>query len=84
VELRGAEPPGRLKPIAWEDTTPDAQADRALQRLTELVTRFEDEAQPYYSRVTPMFIRRGGGDYDHLARVKEWSIASDGEEESGE
>jgi hypothetical protein len=21
-----------------------------------------------------MFMRRGGGDYDHLARVREWSL----------
>jgi ATP-dependent helicase/nuclease subunit B len=74
VQLRGGEPPGEPKPIQWKDTTPDAQAVAALQRLTDLVTEFEKETQGYPSKERPMFMRRGGGDYDHLARVREWSL----------
>jgi ATP-dependent helicase/nuclease subunit B len=83
VELRGVEPPGMLKPIAWENSSPDAEADRALQRLKTLISRFEEETQPYLSRVTPMFMRRGGGDYDHLARIKEWSLANGADDDEG-
>ena len=39
-------------------------------------------ATPYRSRERPMWARRAYGDYDHLARVREWSLsggAGDGE-----
>jgi ATP-dependent helicase/nuclease subunit B len=83
VALRGGEPPGEPKIIAWKDSTADTEADTALRRLTAVVRKFEDPQQGYPSRERPMFLRRGGGDYDHLARVKEWSLsggAGDGEE----
>ena len=35
--------------------------------------RFEDPQTPYLSRERVMWRRRAYGDYDHLARVKEWS-----------
>jgi ATP-dependent helicase/nuclease subunit B len=37
-----------------------------------LAQRFDDEATPYRSLVHPMWTTHYG-DYDHLARVKEWS-----------
>jgi len=83
VTLRGGEPAGIGKPIGWNDSTPDMEADKALRKLTELVQKFEDEQQPYFSRVTPMFIRRGGGDYDHLARIKEWSLTGGPDDDVG-
>jgi ATP-dependent helicase/nuclease subunit B len=51
---------------------PDSHADYALSRLNAVALRFEDEATPYRSLVHPMW-RARYGDYDHLARVKEWS-----------
>jgi ATP-dependent helicase/nuclease subunit B len=81
VGLRGGEPAGIIKDIAWKGSTPDAEADTALRRLAELVTKFEDEAQPYFALVSPMFIRRRAGDYDHLERVKEWSLTGGPEDE---
>ncbi|MEA2937649.1 MAG: ATP-dependent helicase/nuclease subunit, partial [Alphaproteobacteria bacterium] len=83
VQLRGGEPAGELKAITWKDTTPDAEADRALEKLTELATRFEDETTPYRSRERPMFARRGYGDYDHLARVREWSLSGGAGDDPG-
>jgi ATP-dependent helicase/nuclease subunit B len=74
VSLRGGDPPGEPKPIQWKDTTPDAQAAIALQRLTKVVQKFEEETQGYPSKERPMFMRRRPGDYDHLARVREWSL----------
>ena len=37
-----------------------------------LVAALGDPNTPYRSRPRPMFVARAG-DYDHLARVKEWS-----------
>jgi hypothetical protein len=31
---------------------------------------------PYRSLERPMFLRRNAGDYDHLSRVKEWSLSA--------
>ena len=84
VTLRGGEPAGDDKAVDLGDSTPDAKADEALRELTRLVTRFEDEATGYLSRERVMFMRRGGGDYDHLARVKEWSLTSGAAEDAGD
>jgi ATP-dependent helicase/nuclease subunit B len=73
VALRGGEPPGVGQAIAFEDGTPDSQADRAIERLTGIAARFLEEETAYLSLVHPMWKRRYG-DYDHLARVKEWSL----------
>ena len=80
VLVKGGEPAANEKLIAWKDTTPDSQADIALQRLTEVALAFEDETTPYRSLVHPMW-RTSYGDYDHLARVKEWSL-NGGEDET--
>jgi ATP-dependent helicase/nuclease subunit B len=62
-------------PIDFKDGTPDGQADRALARFTEVIRRFDSEEQPFRSLVHPMWKARYG-DYDHLARVKEWSLVA--------
>jgi ATP-dependent helicase/nuclease subunit B len=72
VQIKGGEPAGELKAIAFKEGTPDMQADRALEKLRGLAQRFADEATPYRSLVHPMWTTHYG-DYDHLARVKEWS-----------
>jgi ATP-dependent helicase/nuclease subunit B len=72
VALKGGARPGEYMPIDFKDGSPDAQADRALEKLGELVRRFDDDHEPYRSLVHPMWKARYG-DYDHLARVKEWS-----------
>ena len=76
VTLRGGEPAGEPCPIEFQEGTPDTQADRALQKFSKLVARFADEHEPYRSLVHPMW-RARYGDYDHLARVKEWRAAED-------
>ncbi|MBV9628435.1 MAG: double-strand break repair protein AddB [Xanthobacteraceae bacterium] len=84
VSLRGGQPAGELKPIAWDDSNPDLESDNALRRLTEVVQAFDDEDTPYRSRERPMFMRRGGGDYDHLARIKEWSLSGGADDLDGQ
>ena len=83
VQLRGRDPAGELKSIAFKEGAPDDHADKALRRLTEVARRFEDEGTPYSSLVHPMW-RTHYGDYDHLARVKEWSLTGGEPEESGQ
>ena len=80
MALRGVEPPGEFRPIEFKDRRcPKSQAERALGKLTDLIERFEDEAQPYRPLVLSMWKNRYGT-YDHLARVKEWSVGEEEEE----
>jgi ATP-dependent helicase/nuclease subunit B len=72
VLLKGGQPAGEPKSIVFKEGNPDSQADRALAKLTQLAQHFDDESTPYRSLVHPMW-RTHYGDYDHLARVKEWS-----------
>jgi ATP-dependent helicase/nuclease subunit B len=79
VRLKGGDPPGEPKNIKISDGTPDSVADNALRKLTGIAQRFLVEGEPYRSLVHPMW-KKQYGDYDHLARVKEWA-ASGGESE---
>jgi ATP-dependent helicase/nuclease subunit B len=80
VSLRGREPAGEESAIEFKDGgTADHHADKALAKLKAIIARFEDEATPYRSLVSPMWKTRYG-DYDHLARVKEWSAGAEDEE----
>ena len=53
--------------------------DEALEGLRKLIEDFEDPTRAYVSRSAPQFARRAVSDYDHLARVREWSVAEDAE-----
>jgi ATP-dependent helicase/nuclease subunit B len=79
IRLKGGDPPGEPKNIKLATGTPDSAAEVALQKLTGIAKKFVVEGEPYRSLVHPMW-KRHYGDYDHLARVKEWA-ASGGESE---
>lgn len=72
VLLKGGEPPGDNKVLSFKDGDADSHADRALEKLRALAQRFADASTPYCSLVHPMWSTYYS-DYDHLARVKEWS-----------
>lgn len=76
MQLSGGRVPGRESGVS-EDV--ETLAADALQGLQERVATFDDEATPYLSRPVPQFARRFG-DYDHLARVREWM---DGDDDGG-
>jgi ATP-dependent helicase/nuclease subunit B len=78
VGLRGGDPGGEDRIIDLGDSSPDIEADNALRELQRVAARFENPDEPYRSLVHSMWKRRYG-DYDHLARVKEWTIAGDDE-----
>ena len=44
-----------------------------IEKLSGRIAFFDDETTPYRSRVKP-FSAEPDGDYDHLARVREWSL----------
>ena len=75
VRLSGGDPPGERCDIKADA---NQLAADAAANLTRLIAAFDDERTPYRSRPRPMWASRFG-DYDHLARVKEWS-ASGGED----
>jgi ATP-dependent helicase/nuclease subunit B len=84
VLVKGGEPPGEDKFIGLKEGDADFHADRALKKLTELAQKFEDEDTPYRSLVHPMWATQYG-DYDHLARVLEWTSAGEEDDDgSGE
>ncbi len=56
-----------------------ALAQEAAGRLARRIAWFDDAATPYHSRVAPQHARNEG-DYDHLARVREWSPSGWSEE----
>jgi ATP-dependent helicase/nuclease subunit B len=76
VRLTGGDPPGELCVFEGDAT---AKATEALARLRVLISRYDDPATPYRSREI-VEKTTFAGDYDHLARVGEWSLFG-GEEE---
>jgi len=60
--------------------TPDDLGKLAEEQLIGLIRQYRNPKQGYMSRPRPDFKFRYEGDYDHLARVKEWQIA-DGEDD---
>lgn len=55
-------------------------SEEAWNRLGELIAYYQNPAQGYRSRALPPVVRYEG-DYDHLARVLEWSSNEEGGEE---
>ncbi len=76
--LTGGEPPGEIKPVAGD---PADLAAQALEGLSALVALFDDPATAYHPLPRPDWAPRFN-DYEHLARVKEWSAGGPGEEVS--
>ena len=72
---------GRIKPIEFKDGTPDARPIDALQQADRTGRRSSrTRRSPTCSLVHPMWKHRYGT-YDHLARVKEWSLTGGDDEE---
>ena len=52
-------------------------ADKALNGLHDLILKYDNPSQGYPSRTAPQFVKTYAGDYDHLARVFEWSTSGE-------
>lgn len=59
-----------------------ALAEEHFAGLAQLLSSYRNPAQGYPSRALAQFITRAG-DFDHLARVKEWSASGGGAEDEG-
>ncbi|MDB5437411.1 MAG: hypothetical protein JWR47_3668 [Phenylobacterium sp.] len=81
LEITGRKPAGKVETRATAGDESAEAAAKALAGLVELVGRFDDPAQPYLSRVAPQFVKARVSDYDHLARVFEWSTSGEEGEE---
>jgi ATP-dependent helicase/nuclease subunit B len=71
VRISGGAEPGRFRTV---NTDAQQIARDAAERLLQRIIRFDDERTGYDSRVAP-FRADTAGDYDHLARVREWSLS---------
>ncbi len=76
IRLTGRTPPGEMKPVKGGAME---LAETALAKLAKRIAAFDDENTPYLSRLRPMFLSHEG-EYDHLARVKEWSADVEADE----
>jgi ATP-dependent helicase/nuclease subunit B len=81
LEVTGRKPAGKVEIRAAAGPDSQDAAAQALAGLGELVARFDNPAQPYLSRVAPQFVKARISDYDHLARVFEWSTSGEEGEE---
>lgn len=68
MRLSGGRPPGQERSVKLDT---DETVANAVSGLTRLIHKYEDPETPYLSQPRPMFENQYG-DYDHLARVKEW------------
>ncbi|HEY4265603.1 MAG TPA: double-strand break repair protein AddB [Micropepsaceae bacterium] len=76
VRLTGGEPAG--EDFIADVKNVDGLAAKAWQRLTDHVQKFGYETMPYLSRAMPERTT-DKGDYDHLARVREWTLEREDE-----
>jgi ATP-dependent helicase/nuclease subunit B len=63
-----------------DDKTLESLIAEHYTGLVDMLEEFNRLETPYLSRPYPQFINRFGA-YDHLARVNEWSLGAEGEEE---
>jgi ATP-dependent helicase/nuclease subunit B len=76
VRIPGTRIAGEARSVVKKPGTeePVDLADNALQALTEWVAKFDDAQRSYPSQPRVKFVNQWG-DYDHLARRKEWASA---------
>jgi ATP-dependent helicase/nuclease subunit B len=73
---------GKVSEAGGKNTDIAALAETHFSGLKTLLDQFAEPDTPYLSRPFPKFASRFA-EYDHLARVKEWS-ANGGEAEGGD
>ncbi|HEY5048998.1 MAG TPA: double-strand break repair protein AddB [Rhizomicrobium sp.] len=69
LRMSGGPVPGELRPVKGDIA---ALVQKSAELLATRIAQFDDESFPYLPRKVP-FRTDIAGDYDHLARVGEWS-----------
>ncbi len=73
----------KVDQLAGSAKEPDLAVDTAednWERLQSLVVEYQRRDQPYVSKARFIEDREWASDYDHLARVREWSVGEDGDD----
>ncbi|MCP4319943.1 MAG: double-strand break repair protein AddB [Hyphomicrobiales bacterium] len=69
----------------YDDTKSAAElGDESIERLNDLIAAFANGNIGFASQVIPESAAHYGHDYDHLARVREWSSADAGDADGGD
>jgi ATP-dependent helicase/nuclease subunit B len=69
--------PREIKPTGKEERSVAEIVEEHRRRFEGMIVRYAKGEAAYLSRPFPKYARRFS-EYDHLARVKEWSLASAG------
>ena len=69
---------GKIKKVEFENDAFMDVAEAHFRHLIDLLTQFRDPATPYPPRPFPKFAKSYNA-YDHLARVREWSLGGEAE-----
>ena len=78
VRLTGRRPAGEIRSALPDRHNPEEAAAAALEGLIRRIRDFDDPERAYISRTAPSRVKLYDSDYDHLARVREWSSIGDG------
>ena len=81
LEVTGRKPAGKVEVRAAAGPESEDAALHALEGLKALIEQFDEPDRPYISRTAPQFVKARISDYDHLARVFEWSTSGEEGEE---
>jgi ATP-dependent helicase/nuclease subunit B len=71
IRFGGGDEPGEVRDVSDNSI---ALVEKAEQQLIGRIAYFDDADTPYLPRIKP-YRADISGDYDHLARVREWSLA---------
>ncbi|MEK8122899.1 PD-(D/E)XK nuclease family protein [Methylocystis sp. IM4] len=63
---------GKTQQLSWKEISFSDVVAKHSGELVRMLSQYRDPATPYPSRPYVAFVRHEG-DYDHLARVKEWA-----------
>lgn len=77
LPVTGRRPAGEVVVRATAGPASAQAAEQALLGLKDLIARYDNPLEPYVSRTAPQFAKVRVSDYDHLARVFEWSTSGD-------
>lgn len=82
IELRGAREPVKRRSVLDNALDKDAATLVAEvdEKLSRLISTYALEGSPYRSRARIQREKSFGGDYDHLARAREWALSTEGGE----
>ena len=80
VRITGRRPAGEIRSAIDTSMTATQASAAALEGLKARIEAFDNPNRPYTSRVAPSSVKLYASDYDHLARVREWSSIGEGED----